>query len=104
MLIRGSLLALATLAVLTPGARTLMAADAYPSRVVTMIVPYAAGGPTDTVARLINEPMTRSLGQQVVVENVGGASGTIGAARAGQSHFRFGRGLWRGMRPSMRPA
>lgn len=85
MLIRGSLLALATLAVLTPGARTLMAADAYPSRVVTMIVPYAAGGPTDTVARLINEPMTRSLGQQVVVENVGGASGTIGAARVAKA-------------------
>ena len=50
-----------------------------------MIVPYAAGGPTDTVARLINEPMTRSLGQQVVVENVGGASGTIGAARVAKA-------------------
>ena len=82
MLIRGSLLALATLAVLTPGARTLMAADAYPFRVVTMIVPYAAGGPTDTVARLINEPMTRSLGQQVVVENVGGAIAVRSVPRA----------------------
>ena len=43
-----------------------------------MIVPYAAGGPTDTVGRLLSEPMTRVLGQQVVVENVGGASGTMG--------------------------
>ena len=46
-----------------------------------MIVPFAAGGPTDTVARLIAEPMTASLGQQVIVENVGGAGGTLGARR-----------------------
>jgi len=47
--------------------------------------PKAAGGPTDTVARLISEPMTRSLGQQVIVENMGGASGTIGAARVAKA-------------------
>ena len=46
-----------------------------------MIVPFAAGGPTDTVGRLVAEAMTRSLGQQVIVENVGGAGGTLGAAR-----------------------
>jgi tripartite-type tricarboxylate transporter receptor subunit TctC len=64
---------------------TALTADAYPSRFITMIVPYAAGGPTDTVGRLLSEPMTRVLGQQVIVENVGGASGTIGAARVARA-------------------
>jgi tripartite-type tricarboxylate transporter receptor subunit TctC len=50
-----------------------------------MIVPFAAGGPTDTVGRLIAEPMTRVLGQQVLVENVGGAGGTLGAARVAKA-------------------
>ena len=50
-----------------------------------MVVPYAAGGPSDTVARLLAEPMVRVLGQQVIVENVGGASGTIGAARVARA-------------------
>jgi tripartite-type tricarboxylate transporter receptor subunit TctC len=50
-----------------------------------MIVPFAAGGPTDTVARLIAEPMTRTLGQQVIVENVGGAGGTLGAGRVAKA-------------------
>ena len=60
-------------------------AQDYPSRTVTMIVPFAAGGPTDTVARLIAEPMTATLGQQVIVENVGGAGGTLGAARVAKA-------------------
>ena len=49
----------------------------FPSRPITIIVPFAAGGPTDTVARLIAESMTQTLGQQVIVENAGGAGGTI---------------------------
>ena len=53
----------------------------YPERPITMIVPFAAGGPTDTVGRLVAEAMTQALGQQVIVENVGGAGGTLGAAR-----------------------
>lgn len=57
----------------------------FPSRPITMIVPFAAGGPTDTVGRLIAEPMTRMLGQQVLVENVGGAGGTLGAARVAKA-------------------
>ncbi|HYV69475.1 MAG TPA: tripartite tricarboxylate transporter substrate-binding protein, partial [Pseudolabrys sp.] len=57
-------------------------AQPYPSRPVTFIVPYGAGGPVDTLARILSEPMRKSLGQPVIVENVTGASGTIGVARA----------------------
>jgi tripartite-type tricarboxylate transporter receptor subunit TctC len=57
------------------------AAQSYPDRTVTVVVPFTAGGPTDTVARLVAEVMSRDLGQQVIVENVGGAGGTLGAAR-----------------------
>ena len=57
----------------------------YPTRPITMIVPFAAGGPTDTVARLIAQSMGAELGQTVVVENVGGAGGTIGAQRVAQA-------------------
>ena len=53
----------------------------YPERTITMVVPFSAGGPTDTVARLIAESMSKDLGQQVIVENVGGAGGTLGAGR-----------------------
>ena len=60
------------------------AADAqtYPDRPITIIVPFSAGGPTDTVTRLVAEAMSGDLGQQVLVENVGGAGGTVGAAQA----------------------
>ena len=54
-------------------------------RAITIIVPAAAGGPTDTVARLMGESMGRTLGQQIVVENVGGAGGTIGMARVAKA-------------------
>lgn len=56
-------------------------AQAYPERQVTIVVPFAAGGPTDTVTRLVAEAMSKDLGQQVLVENVGGAGGTLGAKR-----------------------
>ncbi|AWN34554.1 tripartite tricarboxylate transporter substrate-binding protein [Methylobacterium radiodurans] len=61
------------------------AADTYPQRPITMIVPFAAGGPTDVVARIVAEPMSRALGQQVVVENVTGAGGTTGITRGAQA-------------------
>ncbi|PZW45841.1 tripartite-type tricarboxylate transporter receptor subunit TctC [Humitalea rosea] len=57
------------------------AAQTYPNRPITIVVPFAAGGPTDTVTRLVAEAMSRDMGQSVVVENVGGAGGTLGAAR-----------------------
>ena len=52
---------------------TSVGAQEYPSKVITMVVPFTAGGPTDTVARLIGVPMTKTLKQQVIVENVDGA-------------------------------
>ena len=57
----------------------------YPDRPITIIVPYGAGGPTDTVSRLIAESMAKVLGQTLVVENAGGAGSTVGAARVARS-------------------
>ena len=56
-------------------------AQTYPSRPITMVVPFSAGGPTDTIARIMAERMRVSLGQMVIVENVTGAAGTIGVGR-----------------------
>ena len=56
-------------------------AQAYPTRSITVVVPFPAGGPSDVVARIVAESMSKSLGQQMVIENVGGAGGTIGSAR-----------------------
>ena len=60
-------------------------AQTWPARPITMIVPFAAGGPTDIVARIVGEHMSRTLGQQIVVENVAGAGGTTGITRAKQA-------------------
>lgn len=65
---------------------TSASAQNYPAQPITMIVPFSAGGPTDTVARLIAEPMSATLGQQVVVQNVGGAGGTLGATQAANAN------------------
>jgi tripartite-type tricarboxylate transporter receptor subunit TctC len=67
------------------GAVSQLSAQEYPTKVVTMIVPFAAGGPTDTVARLSAVPMSKTLKQQVIVENVGGAGGTIAANRVARA-------------------
>jgi tripartite-type tricarboxylate transporter receptor subunit TctC len=63
-------------ALIAPTASVL--ADEYPSRAIALIVPFSAGGPTDTLGRILAERMTRTLGQTVLVENVTGAGGTIG--------------------------
>jgi tripartite-type tricarboxylate transporter receptor subunit TctC len=76
-------LAAGTLALLT--LPSLALAQAYPTRQITMIVPYAAGGPTDTVGRIMAERMREALGQPVVVENVTGAAGSIGTGRAARA-------------------
>jgi len=73
------------------------AADTFPSRPVTMIVPFGAGGPTDALARIVAERMRAALGQTVLVENVTGASGTIGigrVARAAPDGYTVVLGNW----------
>lgn len=60
-------------------------AQAYPTKGITLIVPFAAGGPTDIIARLAGEHMGQVLGQQVLVENVAGAGGTVGVTRVMRS-------------------
>jgi tripartite-type tricarboxylate transporter receptor subunit TctC len=60
-------------------------AEDYPTKPITMVVPFAAGGPTDAVARLLAIPMTKALGQTVIVENTAGAGGTIAANRVAKS-------------------
>ena len=64
---------------------TQVRAQTIPSKPVTMIVPFPAGGGSDILARIVAENMRRSLGQPVIVENVGGAGGTIGTARVVRS-------------------
>jgi tripartite-type tricarboxylate transporter receptor subunit TctC len=60
---------------------TVAEAQNYPSRAVTVVVPFPAGGPSDVVARIVTEHMGRTLGHQLVIENVGGAGGTLGSGR-----------------------
>ena len=74
------LFCLLVLSVLLPFAA--VQAQTYPSKPVTMIVPFAAGGPTDIIARIVGEHMSKILGQQIVIENVAGAGGTTGSTRA----------------------
>jgi tripartite-type tricarboxylate transporter receptor subunit TctC len=87
-----SLIAIAFAAV----SSSLATAQSYPSRPITMVVPLAAGGPLDTIARILAEPMRLSLGQPVIVENVTGAAGSIGTgrvARAVPDGYTFGMGF-----------
>jgi tripartite-type tricarboxylate transporter receptor subunit TctC len=72
-------------------------AQVYPSRPITMVVPFAAGGPIDTIGRIMAEGMRVSLGQPVIVENVAGASGSIGVgrvARAAPDGYTIVVGFW----------
>src|SRR5947208_11645588 len=61
------------------------AAQAYPSRPITIVVPFAAGGPNDTFARILADRMRGSLGQPVLIENIGGAGGSIGVGRVARA-------------------
>jgi tripartite-type tricarboxylate transporter receptor subunit TctC len=72
-------------------------AQTYPSRPITMIVPFAAGGPTDRIGRIVAEGMRASLNQPIVIEDVTGASGTIGvgrAVRAAPDGYTLSMGMW----------
>jgi tripartite-type tricarboxylate transporter receptor subunit TctC len=82
---RRRLLQLAAAGVALPALPRIARAQAYPSRPITMIVPYAAGGPTDTVGRVVAKRMRTELGQPVVLENVAGAGGSIGLGRLARS-------------------
>ena len=81
----------------TLGGVTAAAAQSYPARPITMVVPFAAGGPVDTIARIIAVPMGKTLNQTVVVENTTGAAGTIGVgrvARAAPDGYTLSIGHW----------
>jgi tripartite-type tricarboxylate transporter receptor subunit TctC len=85
-----------TLSVIALAAAAPASAQIYPSRPVTLVVPLAAGGPLDTLARILAEPMRAALGQAVIVENVTGAGGTVGAgrvARAAPDGYTIGVGF-----------
>jgi tripartite-type tricarboxylate transporter receptor subunit TctC len=92
---RALLLAAAAAAMQTaPG---LARADAFPSRAVTLVVPFPPGGPTDTLARIVAGPMAAKLGQSVVIENVSGAAGIVGmerVARAAPTGYTLIVGHW----------
>src|SRR5262245_28257469 len=76
---------LAVLSTVLAVATTSALAQNYPTRPVTIIVPFAAGGPTDIIARIVGEYFSKSLGQQFIVENVAGAGGTTGITRGAQA-------------------
>src|SRR5437016_4952528 len=80
-LLRRTFLHLATGTAVLPAVSRVAKAQAYPSRPITMVVPFAAGGAADVIARTIAEAMRASLGQPVIIENVTGAAGTIGVGR-----------------------
>ncbi len=77
-----ALLAISTLLAWAQGAA---AQQPYPTRPITVVVPFAAGGPTDVMARILGQHMSGTLGQQIVVENVTGAGGSLGAARVAKA-------------------
>src|SRR5882757_5175666 len=79
------LLTVIVAALLGLGWTGIAAAQNYPTRAITMIVPFPAGGATDTLARFLAERMRGILGQPVIIENIGGAAGSIGVGRAVRS-------------------
>ena len=87
----------AAVALLSVGTQVEASSKAYPSRPITLIVPFAAGGPTDTIALVLAEAMGKFLGQPVVPENVTGAAGTIAVGRTVQAPpdgYTIGIGHW----------
>jgi tripartite-type tricarboxylate transporter receptor subunit TctC len=84
-LLRRKFLQLAAGALALPAVARSASAQAYPTKPITIVVPFAAGGPTDTIARLLGERFRASLGQTVIVENATGAGGTIGAGRVARA-------------------
>ena len=81
MLTSGGLAAIASLSAMAAHAQ----AQAYPTRTITMIVPFAAGGPTDVISRIVTGHMAQTLGQSIIIENVVGAGGTTATTRAARA-------------------
>src|SRR5215471_20754450 len=82
---RRKFLQVAGVAAIAPAFSRLAAAQTYPSRPITMIVPFSPGGGSDVVARIMAEPMRKCLGQPLIIENVGGAEGSIGVGRVARA-------------------
>jgi tripartite-type tricarboxylate transporter receptor subunit TctC len=82
---RRQFLHLATAAAVLPTATSVGSAQTFPTRPITIVVPYPAGGPADAIARIVGERMRMSFGQPVIVENVSGAGGTLGVARVARA-------------------
>ena len=78
---RRKFLHLAATSAALPATARISHAQAYPSRPMSMIVPFAAGGPQDVLGRLIAQRMSEILGQQIIIENIGGAGGVNGSKR-----------------------
>jgi tripartite-type tricarboxylate transporter receptor subunit TctC len=94
---RRKFLHLAAGAAALPAASRFAWAQNYPSRPITVIVPFPAGGPVDTLGRFMSERMRASLGQPVIIENVSGAAGSLGVgrvARAAPDGYTLGIGGW----------
>ncbi|MDC7786417.1 tripartite tricarboxylate transporter substrate-binding protein [Rhodoplanes sp. TEM] len=77
--------ALAVALVAVPAMAAAASAQSFPNRPITMVMPYSAGGPGDTITRLVAQGMTQTLKQQIVVDNTSGAGGSIGSAKVAQS-------------------
>ena len=82
---RRTLIALGASALVALASSLPAKAQEFPDRTITLVVPFAAGGSTDVVARIIAQKMSEGLGQQIIVENVGGAGGSLGADRVARS-------------------
>jgi len=94
---RRRFLQLAASAAALPAVSRIARAQGYPTQPITMIVPFAPGGLTDVIARIVAEGMRTSLGQSVIIENVAGANGSIGTgrvARAAPDGYTLVVGIW----------
>ena len=94
---RRKFLHLAAGAATLPAVSRMAYAQAFPTRPIAMVVPFAAGGPVDTLARFLTERMRPLLGQPIIIENVGGAGGSIGVgrvARAAPDGYTLINGIW----------
>jgi tripartite-type tricarboxylate transporter receptor subunit TctC len=96
-LLRRRFLQLAAAAAASPALPQFASALDYPTRPITMVVPFSAGGPMDTIARFMAQRMRPSLGQPIIIENVSGAGGSLGVgrvARAAPDGYTLVSGMW----------